>query len=192
MRICCQGHERFLTTDTHCCLGVGINSHFALTANTRAVASDYIMLKCVLIVLLFIQLAQGQDSCETFCTCESSVAVCTAIPIFSSFLSTRFTTVIIRNSPITTLEVTRSDFPMLQTLTLRNCRLITCEEIQRQRNSMPNLIIDVDIECQFVTPGISTIASANTPTATDMPSSAYNMPFQLICVKSQKIRKQYG
>ena len=98
-----------------------------------------------LIICVGLVNAQG-DLCPIFCQCEGSVALCRNLPQFPVFLTTGWiTNLIIIDGTLTTLPITRENFPKLTSVVLRNCRYISCQELHQLTLDWENLNVESNV-----------------------------------------------
>ena len=111
----------------------------------------------LVICLLLITSCGLADDCTTYCTCVDVIVTCHSPPTFPKFLIPGIIqTLIIIDSDMATLELTREKFTRLTTLVLRNCHLISCEDMLDINVKWPELVIQSDLICstsEIVTDG---------------------------------------
>ena len=131
----------------------------------------------LLILFCCILIARAQiDSCETFCACEGHVASCMGMNQFPSFFWSGWihNLILIDGTFNELTPVTKLNFPNLKTLVLRNCRFITCSDINSIIDTWPELVIEADNNCETTTTADITTEIIDTTTDDTTTTNGYS------------------
>ena len=116
-------------------------------------------MKSLLVLGFLVIFVRSQlDGCEFFCTCDGSSVLCVDIDYLPSFeIGGLIETIIIVDSSLTSLYVSRETFPSLQRITLQNTPAVSCDDVLAIESE--GIIVEIDLVCvndnQTPTPAVS-------------------------------------
>ena len=123
------------------------------------------------LVLCFALVNSQGDLCPNFCRCDGNIVLCRNLPQFPVFVTTALIrSIIIIDGTLTNLAITQTAFPKLESVVLRNCPFIVCQDLQQLAHDWAELIIESDL-CII---GVTTRSSIETTSyTTDVTTSTY-------------------